>query len=93
MVFRKDIKKYALISVFDKTNLRYLCKNLKKQNFFFISTGSTSKEIKSLGFQCWKYKITKFKEILGGRVKTLNPKIFGSILFKEIIYIKMTSKN
>ena len=28
-------------------------------------------------------KITKFKEILGGRVKTLNPKIFGSILFKR----------
>ena len=84
MVFRKDIKKYALISVFDKTNLRYLCKNLKKQNFFFISTGSTSKEIKSLGFQCMEVsKITKFKEILGGRVKTLNPKIFGSILFKR----------
>ena len=84
MVFRKDIKKYALISVFDKKNLKYLCKNLDKQNYLFISTGSTSKEIESLGFKCVEVsKITKFKEILGGRVKTLNPKIFGSILFKR----------
>ena len=52
MVFRKDIKKYALISVFDKKNLKYLCQNLNKQNYLFISTGSTSKKIKSLGFQC-----------------------------------------
>ncbi len=84
MVFRKDIKKYALISVFDKKNLKYLCQNLDKQSYSFISTGSTSKEIKSLGFQCMEVsKITKFKEILGGRVKTLNPKIFGSLLFKR----------
>ena len=84
MVFRKDIKKYALISVFDKKNLKYLCQNLNKQNYLFISTGSTSKKIKSLGFQCLEVsKITKFKEILGGRVKTLNPKIFGSLLFKR----------
>ena len=84
MVFRKDIKKYALISVFDKKNLKYLCQNLNEQNYLFISTGSTSKKIKSLGFQCLEVsKITKFKEILGGRVKTLNPKIFGSLLFKR----------
>ena len=88
MVFRKDINRYALISVFDKKNLKYLCQNLDKKSYLFISTGSTSKEIKSLGFQCVEVsKITKFKEILGGRVKTLNPKIFGSILFKRDDYI------
>ena len=85
MVFRKNLStKYALISVFDKSKLQYLCKNLKKNNFKFISTGSTAKEIKKLGFDCEEvYKITRFKEILDGRVKTLNPKIFGSILYSR----------
>ena len=50
MVVRKTInKKYALISVFDKNKLNYLCKNLKLQNYEFISTGSTCAKIKSLG--------------------------------------------
>ncbi len=83
MVFRKNLKdKYALLSVYNKTNLYYLCRNLIKYNFKIISTGSTSKKIKSYGFKCIEIsKLTKFKEILGGRVKTLNPKIYGSILF------------
>ena len=76
--------KYALISVYDKSNLENLCKNLKKNNYKFISTGSTCKKIKSLGFDCLEIsKLTKFKEILDGRVKTLNHKLFGSILFKR----------
>ena len=51
MVVRKTInKKYALISVFDKNKLNYLCKNLKLQNYEFISTGSTCAKIKSLGY-------------------------------------------
>tara|TARA_B100001027_G_C16260675_1_gene329267 strand:+ start:617 stop:2131 length:1515 start_codon:yes stop_codon:yes gene_type:complete len=85
MVIRKNLKtKFALISVFDKVDLKTLCINLKKYNYKFISTGSTCKTIKSLGFNCTEiYKITKFKEILEGRVKTLNPKIFGSILYKR----------
>ena len=53
MVVRKTInKKYALISVFDKKKLNYLCKNLKLQNYEFISTGSTCVKIKSLGYNC-----------------------------------------
>ena len=87
MVIRENMKKnYALISVYDKSNLKYLCNNLEKNNYKFISTGSTCKKIKSLGFNCIEIsKVTKFKEILDGRVKTLNPKIYGSILFKETI--------
>ena len=85
MVIRKYLNtKFALISVFDKINLKTLCISLKKYNYQFISTGSTCKKIKSLGFDCIEIsKITKFKEILDGRVKTLNPKIFGSILYKR----------
>ena len=85
MVIRKDLEsKFALISVFDKVDLKKLCISLKKHNYKFISTGSTSKNIKSLGFDCIEIsKITKFKEMLDGRVKTLNPKIFGSILYKR----------
>ena len=76
--------RYALISVYNKSGLEYLCKNLYKNNFKFISTGSTCKKIKSLGYNCLEVsKITNFKEILDGRVKTLNPKIYGSILFKR----------
>ncbi len=85
MVIRKNLStRFALISVFDKIDLKILCISLKKYNYKLISTGSTCKKIKSLGFDCIEIsKITKFKEILEGRVKTLNPKIFGSILYKR----------
>ena len=85
MVNRKNLEtKYALISVYDKSKLNLLCNNLKKYNYKFISTGSTCKKIKSLGFECIEIsKITKSKEILNGRVKTLNPKVYGSILHKK----------
>ena len=85
MVLGKNIKnKFALISVFNKSNLRYLCKNLEKNKYKFISTGSTYKKIRSLGFNCLELsKISGFKEILDGRIKTLNPKIYGSILHKR----------
>ena len=83
MVFRKNLnKKFALISVYDKKRLRYLCSNLKNNNYNFISTGSTGKKIRSMGFKCVDIsKITKFKEMLNGRVKTLNPLIYASLLY------------
>ncbi len=83
MVIRKNLKKkYALISVFDKKNLKYLCSNLNKHNYNFISTGSTGNKIRSMGFQCKDIsKLTKFKELFEGRVKTLNPLIYSSILY------------
>ena len=50
MVTRKNLrKKFALISVFNKNKLRYLCSNLTKHNYNLISTGSTATKIKSLG--------------------------------------------
>ncbi len=83
MVVRKDVeKKYALISVYDKKHINFLCKNLIKNNFLLISTGSTGSKIRKLGYKCIDIsKITGFKEMLNGRVKTLNTKIYSSILF------------
>ena len=85
MVITKNLKnKYALISVFDKKNLRYLCTNLNKYNYKFISTGSTGNKIRGMGFKCKDIsKITKFKEMLDGRVKTINPLIYSSLLYKR----------
>ncbi len=82
MVSRKNIKKFALISVYNKKNLKYLCTNLVKHNYSFISTGSTGKKIRDMGFKCKDIsKLTKFKEMFGGRVKTLNPLIYSSLLY------------
>ena len=85
MVVRKNLKnKFALISVFDKNNLKYLCTNLSKQGYKFVSSGSTGNKIRAMGFKCQDIsKITKFKEMFEGRVKTLNPLIYGSILYKR----------
>ena len=65
-----------------KKNLKYLCSNLSIYNYNFISSGSTGNKIRSLGFKCEDIsKITKIKEMFGGRVKTLNPLIYGSLLY------------
>tara|TARA_B100001057_G_scaffold177663_1_gene178474 strand:- start:1394 stop:1993 length:600 start_codon:yes stop_codon:yes gene_type:complete len=83
MVFGKNIeKKFALISVFEKKNLKYLCTNLAKHKFNFVSTGSTADKIRSMGFKCKDVsKITKTKEMFNGRVKTLNSLIYSSLLY------------
>ena len=83
MVLRKDLKrKFALISVFEKRNLKYLCSHLHKFNYSFMSSGSTGKKIRELGFGCQDIsKLTNFKEMFGGRVKTLNPLIYSSLLY------------
>ena len=85
MVITKNLKqKHALISVFDKKNLRYLCTNLNKFDYKFISTGSTGKRIRDMGFKCRDIsKITKHKEMFDGRVKTINPLIYSSLLYKR----------
>ena len=51
MVTRKNIKSHALVSVYDKSYLRTICLVFKKYNIGIISTGSTAKKIKSLGFK------------------------------------------
>ena len=79
----KKIKK-ALISVSDKKNLKDLLKVLSKHKIKIISSGGTYKEIKKLKFKCLEVsEYTGSPEILGGRVKTLHPKIHAGILSKR----------
>jgi len=79
----KKIKK-ALISLSDKRNLKNLLKTLTKYKIELISSGGTYKEIKKLKFKCLEVsKYTGSPEILGGRVKTLHPKIHAGILSKR----------
>ena len=71
----------ALISVSDKENIITILRILKKLNVKIISSGGTFKKIKNLGYKCIEVsEYTNFKEILGGRVKTLHPKIHAGIL-------------
>lgn len=73
--------KTALVSVFHKDGLDELLKKLHAEGVKFLSTGGTQKFIESLGLPCQKVEdVTTYPSILGGRVKTLHPKIFGGIL-------------
>ena len=73
--------KTALISVSDKSNLKPLLEVLKKRKIKIISSGGTYKIIKKLKFDCLEVsEVTGSREILGGRVKTLHPKIHAGIL-------------
>ena len=79
----KKIKR-ALISVSDKKNLKNLLKVLTKYKIELISSGGTFKEIKKFKFKCLEVsEYTNSPEILGGRVKTLHPKIHAGILSKR----------
>ena len=79
----KKIQK-ALISISDKKNLKNLLKTLTKYKIELISSGGTYKEIKRLKFNCLEVsEYTGSPEILGGRVKTLHPKIHAGILSKR----------
>ena len=71
----------ALISVFDKNGLDPIIENLIKNGVQIYSTGGTEKYIRSLGYPVTPVEdITNYPAILGGRVKTLHPKVFGGIL-------------
>ena len=73
--------KTALVSVFHKDGLDELLSKLNEEGVKFLSTGGTQKFIESLGFECEAGEnVTTYPSILGGRVKTLHPKIFGGIL-------------
>ena len=76
--------KRALISVSDKKKLKKLLNILSVYKIELISSGGTFKEIKKLKFKCKEVSnYTGSPEILGGRVKTLHPKIHGGILSKR----------
>jgi phosphoribosylaminoimidazolecarboxamide formyltransferase/IMP cyclohydrolase len=73
--------KTALVSVFHKDGLDELLAKLNSEGVKFLSTGGTQKFIESLGYECEAVEnVTTYPSILGGRVKTLHPKVFGGIL-------------
>ncbi len=74
----------ALISVFSKDGLAPIVKKLHEQNVKIYSTGGTEKFINDLGIEVIAVEdITDYPSILGGRVKTLHPKVFGGILNRQ----------
>ena len=76
--------KTALVSVFHKDGLDELLAKLNEEGVKLLSTGGTQKIIESLGYECQKVEdVTTYPSILGGRVKTLHPKIFGGILARR----------
>ncbi len=75
--------KRALVSVADKTNLEVVAKALAGK-YEIISTGSTANQLMELGYEVTKVSdVIEFEEILGGRVKTLHPRIHGGILSRR----------
>ncbi len=76
--------KTALVSVFHKENLDQIITKLHKEGVQFISTGGTQSFIESLDVPCQSVEsLTSYPSILGGRVKTLHPKVFGGILTRR----------
>ena len=76
--------KTALVSVFHKDGLDELLKKLNDEGVHFLSTGGTQKFIEEQGYECQAVEeLTTYPSILGGRVKTLHPKVFGGILARR----------
>ena len=83
MTNQKKVKT-ALISVFNKTGLTEIVEKLAKLNIEIISTGGTKNFIEKLGISVTAVEdLTHYPAILGGRVKTLHPRIFGGILARR----------
>lgn len=75
--------RYALLSVSDKTHLIEFATQLKKLGFELLSTGGTYQHLSAAGFTVSSVSsLTEFPEILGGRVKTLHPKVHAGILHR-----------
>lgn len=78
--------KTALVSVYHKDKLDEIIRALHADGVQFISTGGTQSFIESLGIPCQAVEsLTTYPSILGGRVKTLHPKIFGGILARRAL--------
>src|SRR3954447_18235887 len=76
----------ALISVFYKEGLEPIVRRLKELGITIYSTGGTEKFIRDLGVECVPVEsLTSYPSILGGRVKTLHPVVFGGILGRREI--------
>ena len=76
--------KTALVSVYHKDKLDIIIQKLHQEGVNFISTGGTQTFIESLDIPCAAVEdLTGYPSILGGRVKTLHPKVFGGILSRR----------
>ncbi len=74
----------ALVSVYHKEGLEEILQELNYLRVKFVSTGGTRDFIQSLGYECEAVEeVSGYPSILGGRVKTLHPKIFGGILYRR----------
>lgn len=80
----QKVIKSALISVYDKTGLEPIVRELNKNGVTIYSTGGTQVFIEELGISVERVEdLTSYPSILGGRVKTLHPKVFGGILSRR----------
>ena len=78
------MKKLALISVSDKSNVTELAAELTKNGYQIIATGNTAKVLSESKITVTEISsLTGFPEVFDGRVKTLHPKVFGGILFRR----------
>ena len=78
------MKKIALLSVSDKTGIVEFAKKISELGYDVLATGNTAKVIKESGINCIGVEdFASFPEIFSGRVKTLQPKIFGGILMRR----------
>src|SRR2546426_9578635 len=74
----------ALISVFDKTGIVEFARRLAALKIEILSTGGTAKLLREAGIAVRDvYDFTGWPEMLGGRVKTLHPKVHGGLLFRR----------
>lgn len=90
------MKKYAILSVADKTGIIEFAKELRSLQYSILATGKTAKLLVENSVECSEISsFTAFPEILEGRVKTLHPKIFGSILFRRDVEddVKQAAQN
>ena len=87
-------KKFAIISVSDKSNIDQIAKKLVENNYNILSTGGTAKFLTSKNIPNISIStFTNFNEILEGRVKTLHPKIHAGILAKNKQDLKSLKDN
>ena len=92
-ISRQEISR-VLISVSDKSGIEALSKDLSKKGIEIISTGGTSRVISEAGVIVRPVEeVTNFPEMMGGRVKTLHPLIFGAILGRESDQEQMLEHN
>ncbi|RMD98415.1 MAG: bifunctional phosphoribosylaminoimidazolecarboxamide formyltransferase/inosine monophosphate cyclohydrolase, partial [Calditrichaeota bacterium] len=71
----------VLLSVTDKTGIAEFARHLTRHGYQLYSTGGTAAVLKQAGLQVREVSdLTEFPEIMGGRVKTLHPRVFGGIL-------------